>query len=305
MTNIIILSKYSNSDNYESVYSDNLPKTSKLHISANALGHEIHLTRFILFDLLQKNIIDTDSIIVTLSKDRFFLYENIFKNIISWDIFINKNIKDDTIYKVFDLTYYSDLRFMSPLKIFNDLNYNLQNFEKTDLLIKYINNINFTNLSLLYPNLLNDKFIMIHCRFNINNLDLIIKKIREYSNLNIIIYCVDNNITLNLPNVYLINNLQVYASFLNNNNCDLFISEWSGGGQLSQYCYNGKILYYFNYYYLADYEKLYLQYQNDADLKTNLFNKWDFKTTTSCDRLYYKTLNELLNNIKLTVVTMS
>ena len=285
MTNIIILSKYYNNDINQ-------------YTCLSCLGHEIHLTRFLLFDLLQKNIIDINSIIVTLSKDRFFLYDKIFKNVISWNTYFNKYINNNK-YKLIDLTYYSDLHDFNPIKVFNDLNYDPKYFEKTDVLIDYINNINFIDLSLTHSHLLNDKFIMIHCRFNINknNLDLIIKKIREFSNLNIILFCVDNSIILNMPNVYLINNLQIYASFLNNNNCILFISEWSGGGQLSQYCYNGKILYYFNNYDSNDYEKQYLKYQDISNLKTNLFTCWDFKTTTLCNRLYYKTLDELLINI--------
>ena len=73
------------------------------HDSFNALGHEIHITRFILLDLLQKNKITNDSVIVTVYKDRKFLYENLFQHVIDWDEFIKIYLdKVDTL----DLTYY-------------------------------------------------------------------------------------------------------------------------------------------------------------------------------------------------------
>ncbi|AYV80245.1 MAG: hypothetical protein Gaeavirus20_10, partial [Gaeavirus sp.] len=89
----------------------------------------------------------------------------------------------------------------------------------------------------------------------------------------------------------------LYASFLSNTNCKLLISEWSGGGQLSQYCFNGKTLYYFDNYASHDYEIHYLQYQFHANLLNNIFNCWDFKSTTNCDREYCKTFDNMLERI--------
>jgi hypothetical protein len=84
---------------------------------------------------------------------------------------------------------------------------------------------------------------------------------------------------------------------LNNENCKLFISEWSGGGQLSQYFYNGKILYYFDNYSSHDYEKNYVYNQDQANKYNNVMNAWDFKSTTKCERFYYKTLDGMLENL--------
>ena len=79
----------------------------------------------------------------------------------------------------------------------------------------------------------------------------------------------------------------------------MVISEWSGGGQLSQYCNNNNIVYYFDNYPSNDYEILYEKYQIEAEQNNNIFHCWDFKTMTSCVRKYSKTLNAFLINFNL------
>ena len=274
------------------------------HTCSNALGHEIHITRFILFDLFQKNIINSDYIIVTLYEDRFFLYDNIFKNVITWNDFKNNNHQDKDI---LDLTHYSAVwtRYEIIPK-FIQLGYNFDLFDRTENFKNLINNLNFYDLNTnsLYSDIIKHKFILIHVRTNIINIskdnssDLlkIINKIREKSSKKIVVFSVES-LNINLPDVYFINNLKVYASFLKNENCKLFISEWSGGGQLSQYCYNGKIFYYFNNYPSNDYEIHYENYQSGANRNNNIFDAWDFKSTTDCIRIYYKTLDNMLDNM--------
>jgi len=275
------------------------------HSFENALGHEIHLTRFMLFDLLQKNVINLDSTIVTLYEDRFFLYNKTFRNIITWDEYVN-NKKTDTNTEI-DLTYYSCVSTQNDqIQEFDNLNYHLNTFERTDKFINYINDINFNDLSSYpcYSDIINEKFIVIHWRTNIIGLSKdksesllrIINKLKETLDFKIVIFSVEH-ININVENVYFINNLQIYASFLNHENCDSFISEWSGGGQLSQYCCNSKIIYFFDDYPSCDYEIHYENYQNHANQKNNIFACWDFKTTTNCERFYYKTLDIMLENI--------
>jgi hypothetical protein len=275
------------------------------HGFVNPLGHEIHLTRFILFDLLQKNVINLECMIVTLYEDRFFLYNKTFKNIITWDEYVNNKKTDKNI--EIDLTYYSCVSTQNDqIKEFDVLNYHLNTFERTQQFVNYINDLNFNDLTKhpVYSDIINEKFIVIHWRTNIIGLSKdkiesllrIINKLKENFDLKIVIFSVEN-ININLENVYVINNLQLYASFLNNKNCDLFISEWSGGGQLSQYCCNSKIIYFFDDYPSHDYEIHYKYYQQCADLNNNIFACWDFKTTTNCERFYYKTLDIMLENI--------
>uniref|UniRef100_A0A6C0LC97 Uncharacterized protein n=1 Tax=viral metagenome TaxID=1070528 RepID=A0A6C0LC97_9ZZZZ len=275
-------------------------KNAQSHDFVNALGHEIHLTRFILLDLLQKNLIDTNTFIVTLTNDRFFLYNKIFNNVINWSDYENNLLYKNE--KTIDLTYYS--RWDTKDNQINELielKYNFNQFNKTEKLIEYINNINFINLNCdaKYLDIINKKFIIIHNRFktDTNKLSLVIDKIRENNNINIVVFSMNNDNNNYGDNVIFINNLQVYASFLNHPNCSLFISEWSGGGQLAQYCYNGKILYYFDNYASHDYEIIYEELQNGANNSTNIWNAWDFKTTTNCERKYYKTYGEMLNNL--------
>lgn len=49
------------------------------------LGHEIHLTRIILLDLLAKDIIKTDEVKIYTMKDRIFLYSKIFKYVYDYN----------------------------------------------------------------------------------------------------------------------------------------------------------------------------------------------------------------------------
>jgi hypothetical protein len=87
----------------------------------------------------------------------------------------------------------------------------------------------------------------------------------------------------------------LYASYLNNDKCKLFISEWSGGGQLSQYCYDGKIMYYFNqytdYHYIGN-EKQFAK----ISMETDMFQHWDFKNARNIDINMFRTLDDIINN---------
>ena len=130
----------------------------------------------------------------------------------------------------------------------------------------------------------------------------IIDKIRKYTDNTIVIFCSklpDEKVQKDLEckNIVIIDNLQYYASFLSNKKCKLLISEWSGGGQLSQYCFDGKIIYYFDYYPSNDYELNFDSYQKTANVHNNIFNCWDFKTTRTNEREYYKTFDLMINDL--------
>ena len=76
-----------------------LSKDDNVHTGFSALGHEIHLARFILCDMLHTNFINKDDTIVTYSSDRFFLYNNFFINVISYNeyLLLNNLHKQDTL----------------------------------------------------------------------------------------------------------------------------------------------------------------------------------------------------------------
>lgn len=264
----------------------------------SALGHEIHLQRFILFDLLQKNKISKNDTIVLYSLERSFLYNNVFTKILSWEKYKKEYINEKNVIDLSFYSYHSTKDIL--LDKFIEFNYSFTDYKKTIEFKNYINNINYINLDNDYKEVISKKYYLIHLRFKFDKKKLImlLDKIREYSTYQIIIFCCDDNINLSKDyNIIFIKNLQLYASFLNNKNCVLFISEWSGGGQLSQYCYNGLILFYFDNYKSNNYEINYLDYQNNANLDNNIFNYWDFKSTTKCERKYFKTLNLMIDNL--------
>lgn len=276
-----------------------LSKSCVCHCGLNALGHEIHVSRFILFDLLQKNLIDSNSTIVSVYKDRFFLYDRYFKNIITYDDYQkNKKMNIDEM----DLTQYSNEFKTDQIEIFKKINYHYNQFEKTPFVMTCLNNIDIADST--NNDAFKNKFVLIHTRTRISggenkNLYSLLKtidKIKSTKNTTVVVFSTDN-LNIHMKNVYFINNLHLYCKLLNNKNCELFISEWSGGGQLSQYFYSGKIIYYFDNYPSNDYEKDYSNLQNHANQCNNIMNAWDFKTTTDCERSYYKTLDEMLETL--------
>jgi GH15 family glucan-1,4-alpha-glucosidase len=261
------------------------------------LGHEIHITRYVIFDMLLQNRISLDDIIVTL-KDRIFLYKKIFKNCISSEEFIEMNLNEKN-YNIINLHLLTgnDIPVSYSSILENFQHQTLKNFCTPEF--KYLlNNIDYCNTG--YPE---DKdYIIIHHRYNcsIDILSKIINKVNNTMNVNIIIF--NNNISYlkqninNVNNIIFIDNLQIYASYLNSNKCKLFISEWSGGGQLSHYCYDGKIMYYFNVYNDLHYvgnEKVFAE----KSMETDMFQHWDFKHSRIIDINMFCKVDDVLNNI--------
>jgi hypothetical protein len=267
--------------------------------SKMCLGHEIHMTRYVIIDMLLQNKISTDDIIVTL-KDRKFLYTNIFKNCISSEEFMKMDLngKDYNFINLHLLTG-NDLH-VTESSILQNYNHQILKKFYTPEFKNLLNNIEYCNTG--YED--EKDYVIIHHRYNydINMLFKIINKINDKMNVNVIIF--NNNISYlkdeinkyNFNNIFLIDNLQLYASYLNNDKCKLFISEWSGGGQLSQYCYDGKIMYYFNqytdYHYIGN-EKLFAK----QSMETDMFQHWDFKNARNIDINMFRTLDEIIYNI--------
>lgn len=282
-----------------------LSKLSK-HLCETALGHEIHITRLILFDLLIKKIIDENVTIVTFSLDRSFMYENMFKNIIDSNFFNTLNINKNDI--VIDLTIYSPVANVTQRKIkyLENNNYKLINSYHQSELIECLKNINYNNLykNEKYNNIIEKEFTIIHHRFDAD-MELLSKIVKILLNNNIdrqiIIFGSSENIEkikLLKSNIIIENNLKNYASLLNNNNCKLFISEWSGGGQLSQYCTNSNIVYYFKNHNGINYEKDKFYEKLEKSSKIGLCSGWDFRCVTSCKRTYIHDYNIFLEYIK-------
>ena len=276
---------------------------NKIILSSNneksCLGHEIHITRIIIIDMLNQGFINENDLIVVKNNDKKFLYESLFKNVLNFNEY--KNLCNNN-YEIIDLTPYSISSSLVKITIPN-FNYS-QNLNNENF-IKKILNFNFCDVNYKFIN----DYIVIHHRFN-DNLDNLIKICRiicqKFSNLNVIIF--NNNISsiksilndneIKKINILFIDNLQLYASYLNNEKCKLLISEWSGGGQIAQYCTNNKIFYYCNFYNSLGYIGIEKQLIENAK-NGSYFNNWDWKNPKNVDIKIFENLDELLNNISI------
>jgi hypothetical protein len=259
------------------------------------LGHEIHLTRFLIIDMLLQKKISSDDIIITL-KDRKFLYSKIFKNCISEEEIGNI---DKNEYNIINFTPVTGTDI--PVQEWSILQYynhqTLKNFNTPEFQL-LLNNIHFCETG--YNN--EKKYIVVHHRYNcdINILIKIIDKINNIIDVNIVIFN-NNKLYLieefkNYSNLIFVDNLNLYASYLNSNKCKLFLSEWSGGGQLSQYCFDGNIIYYFDNYE----DNGYVGKENDftkKSMETDMYQHFDFKHSRNNFVKLFLKIDELLENI--------
>lgn len=251
----------------------------------NNLGHEIFCTRKIVLILLYNNIINSNAIIVTSYTDRFFLYTNYFKKAITYEDYLLIQDKSNTIN-------------LSPLLLVG----NIINKKGTDELIKlglveefydnkifnnihtpdfnkYICNLEFCDLT-EFEDIINQSFIVIHIRPTSTKTEFLLELIeycKTQTNLNCIVFTNIKNFNYS----HQTNNLQKYASLMNHKNCECLITEWSGGGQLSQFCCK-KVLYYFDKYSAIYTNDDIPAYKNRND---NCFHiNWDHYTPFNCKR---------------------
>lgn len=288
---------------------------NQYHSSFEALGHEIHLGRYILLDMLNDNYIDNHNYTIVTSKiERKFLYSKLFNKIISYDDFIKLNENDKNIINIWP--------FLNAIKENISKNY-IDEFKKKSnypiekVLFKEINVIKIKGLLNLidyqvieYNNLIKEKFIVIHHRVidynkisnnDINKNNIITQKIIDYLfnnfNYNIIVFSSDIDIKFNcqdLTRIKYINSLSLYCSLLNNDNCQCLISELSGGGEIGQYCHNKLIIHYNNSYYPIEvYEKVNFLQKN----MSFLHDEWSLHG--SSDALLIRTKFENLFDILL------
>jgi len=278
------------------------------HTGFCALGHEIHLSRFILFDMFYKKYIDDNCIIVTVNEERKFLYNNVFKNIISYNKFTELNINNEQMINIWPFMvslksdidkYYIDLfKKQCHYPIENIINNKLS--RDIDYLLKNINYPEITDCSLNEK-----KFFMLHHRvifklFNNNKIDInydITNKIidflsENFKDTNIIIFCSDKNIIFK-NNVKCVNCIALYASLLKDINCLAIISELSGGGEFAQYCHNNIIYHYTNSYDVYEINSNLQLLQSNL----NLHDKWNLHGTTNAVLKRFKDINKMFENI--------
>jgi len=267
-------------------------------IRANTIGHEIHITRPILLFLLSKNLISINDTIVTKSKERFFLYTSIFKNVIEYDSF---NPIDIEYYYLTDLNTLCGGMDQEPLKIekkFDILLYVRKNatLVRSNYYTNYINSINYLEIQ-------EDKqFAIVHNRHihyesyynkdkNINMTKEIIQTLLE---LKLKVYIFTNVNFKSEENVIFINDIHVYASLMHHPSCLAVISEYSGAGQLSQYCHNKDIYYYANGYPVyKDQSSI-----DEGNHENNIYLKFDIKKFSNAKIHNLVTHYEVIESLK-------
>jgi hypothetical protein len=278
------------------------------HTGYCALGHEIHLSRHILLDMLDRNYINVNNdIIVTTNIDRKFLYSNIFRNIISYNDYEKQKINNNLIIHLWPFNvslvdmldkYYINMFKKNSSYPIEDILYN--NFSKKYM--KYIKNIFYEPIQ---DYLLENEYFLIHHRtiskkYSNNKLDVnynitlkIINFLNNNFNKKIIIFCTDKNISF-LDNILIVNNLSTYASLMNNNKCICTISELSGAGELSQYCHDKLICHYENSYGCQHVNDNLIKFQNFS----NLHDNWNLHGCSDTNaKIIRKDVDGMLNYI--------
>lgn len=281
------------------------------------LGHELFFTRKITLILLSNNKINKDVTIVTSSNDRKFLYTNIFKNVITYSEF--KKISHTSTDNIIDLCPYllslnaaskdflndigaPDGKTIQCLKNL-DLNENMLIENKifqncnTKELVNLCCKFQYINLEKTeFSKIINTNFCVIHIKPTTTYLDYLLELIDKLS-----IKCIIFTQKDDIDKKYLqTSDLQIYASLLNNKNCISFLTEWSGGGQLSQFCCKNKIIYYFDSYPQTYFNEQEYEYRNINN--SDFYNLWDHYTPINCKRIFltkqeFKNLDNLINLI--------
>ena len=274
-------------------------------------GHDLHITRLIILDLLNKGIINSNDTII-MTKERQFLYDNIFKNIITFNEFVEKLNSNEIIFNekeviflptiVWDF-FYNKLHGNNNL-LKNNFNYDICNSEYwNDKLVNNILNIRKYNINEELNKLIENKFIIFVIRTKTEN-DLCmehlnqLKLIREKTNnkYKVILFClkdskIDEIISKNLYD-FKIKNIHEFITLIMNDNCFYLLGEISGLLE-SSYYYHGKnltILEYVNYYTL--------QKTLDYAFKDSIFTRWNAKYIEPIKFQQFLTFENALNYIE-------
>ena len=299
------------------------------------LGHEIHVGRIIVCDMLNRGYLSPelgDSIITGLS-DRKFLYQGLFGAEKVHDFSELPNITipiqpPRTIAEYIDIqsSDFLSLPQFCDFDIINLANYSAPptngqlpandemggiGYEIPETFIdenfKLISqNFNFLSQDALLEYLppQTDFFILIHHRYgaSLDNLLMLFSKFPSEV-LKIIFTFNVRGVSSSLKgisNLSFTDNLRIYASLLRDSRCKLLVSEWSGGGQLSQYTLGpqGVVWYYYETYSdVYDFKNFEITHKTRLknSMSGSYFDFWDFKCTSGCSIQYFPNFANLLN----------
>jgi hypothetical protein len=201
------------------------------------------------------------------------------------------NMWTDTPYDMEKTDLERRFSILSEIRKYKKINF------RNDIFSNFMKNIEYNDLSELIKN----KYVIVHHRLvkynnEKNYTQQIISKIKKIDpSLQIFIFC-NKKLTGYTEDITFIDDISIYASLMNNDNCVAVISEFSGGGQLSQYCHNKKIIYFCNHYDFYQGCNI-TDVFNEANSAGNLYDYFDAKLFTNASVYVCSTINTLLNNI--------
>jgi hypothetical protein len=261
-------------------------------VRPTTIGHEIHISRFVLLFMLCKKIISKDDIIVTRNNERFFLYSEIFDNIIGYDD-LPENIDEKEIIDITDFNIICENTNTENIILLESQFEILKNFRKNNIEIRTeeFNNL-FSKIHYKQLEKITNDYVVVHDRQvyydikylqdrcnHIETINIIEDLLINYPNLDIILFSSSKNIIFNNEKIKLIDRVDDYAAYMKNEKCKGVISLFSGAGQLSQYCHDKCIYYYcsvYDFYNGLDAETIY-KIAND---EKNLYMFFDLKKIT-------------------------
>ena len=299
------------------------------------LGHEIHVGRSIVVDMLAKDILcpQLGDCVITGLPDRRFMYEALFGSERVFDYSaisgvpqpvrppkaltdyltipssVFKQMEQFSNFQVINLTSYSQPPTYCTFGTSDEMmsvGYVVPNTYWSDRYIDLAQRFNFSSseeIGVFVPDELS-VYIVIHHRYSASingllkilaSLPIELHKVVFTSNVEEL----KENLQA-LPNLFFSNDLKIYASLLKDVRCKLLISEWSGAGQVAQYTLGpqaGIWFYYDHYPDIFNFTMTHKIWSQNAKLG-NYFNCWDFKNVTGCNIQHFGSFENLLSAVR-------
>jgi hypothetical protein len=299
------------------------------------LGHEIHVGRCIVVDMICKGILDAKQgdFVMTGLPDRRFLYQSLMgvDNVVDFSIVpgMNQPItppKTISEYLFIPSSSFNQISLFSNHQIINLSKYALPptycTFGTSDeminvgysvprrywnaLFIELIQQFHLSNIEEINQIVPRDLplYVIIHHRYNAST-DLLKRIIHALpSRLGKVIF-TSNFYSLQQHlseenNLYFTDDLKTYCTLLHDTRCKLLISEWSGAGQIAQYILGtqGSIWYYYDHYPdIFNFTMTHKIWELNATLG-NYFNCWDFKIASGCSSNHFDSLDSLIKSVE-------
>ena len=299
------------------------------------LGHEIHVGRSIVVDMVSKGILDQayGDYIMTGLPDRRFLYESLLgvENVVDFSLVPSISLpirppKSNTDYLSVPSSVFKSIDQFANFLIINLTSYALPptyctfgtSEEMTSVgysiperfwcatyidFVQRFHLLSTQEINTILPREL-PLFIIIHHRYNapveklrkiIHSLPTQLVKVIFTSNSNEL-----QQLLLQETNLVFTDNLKTFSSLLHDSRCKLLISEWSGAGQIAQYTLGpqGGIWYYYDHYPdIFNFTMTHKIWELNAKLG-NYFNCWDFKIASGCSTQHFGSFDLLIKSIQ-------